>query len=493
LRRRAWRWRLFKHRGSNLLTDQMTGATTGDKCIGWQWPRNELKKSAGACEGAVDFMAGKFQSFPIERIHLFAENPRHGKITDPDQIIKHLLQDEQVFELAKSIAEKTANPLELIGVVRIDDEDDRGEPTYEVWEGNRRVCAMMLLNDPDKAPSKWRKRFEELSNGVELIETVDGRVFDDHEELRFWMRNIHNGLQGGRGRKDWGPDEQHRDNPTKKNAIAFELLERAEAAGLITATQRKGSLTTLQRYVEKPALRAILQADDSDPANVKFGRSTGVFDKLLAQLIKDLLSKEISSRKNEDHAIAYAETLESNAGVQAATDEDETVDDDGVGPSSGGERGDGGDDDVGDDEGGEPRPKPLTKVKSNRQLAKAIRQSGNEKLANLFHSVTSINAKSHPLLIAIGVWALLETCAKFCGANEDVPFIDFFSKGKMGQMGIAKKKAGTIHDAFVRLAKGGNATKHDAVSADFDFRRIINDMEVVSEVVARALCECEND
>lgn len=443
-------------------------------------------------QGEFDNMAGQVQSFPIERIHLFAENPRHGKITDPQEIINHLLQDEQVFELAKSIAERTANPLELIGVVRIDDEDDSGEPTYEVWEGNRRICAMMLLNDPDKAPLKWRKRFEELSNDVELIETVDGRVFDDHEELRFWMRNIHNGLQGGRGRKDWGPDEQHRDNPTRKNAIAFELLERAEAAGLITGTQRKGSLTTLQRYVEKPALRTILQVDDSDPADVKFGRSPEDFDKLLAQLIKDLLCKEISSRKNEDHATTYADSLESNAGVKTPTDDDDADEGD-LNPSGDGGSGDGGDDSVGDDQGGQPRPKPLTKVKSNRQLAKAIKQSGNEKLLDLFHSITSISAKSHPLLIAIGVWALLETCAKFCGANEDLSFIDFFSKGKMGQMGIAKKKAGTIHDAFVRLAKGGNATKHDAVSANFDFRSIINDMETVSEVVARVLNAREND
>ena len=212
-----------------------------------------------------------------------------------------------------------------------------------------------------------------------------------------------------------------------------------------------------------------MRADDNEPTNVKFGRSSGDFDKLLAQLIKDLLSKEISSRKNEDHAIAYAVTLESNAGVKTSVDEGEDAGDDESNPSGVGGSGDGDDDNGGDDKADGPRPKPLTKVKSNRQLARAIKQSGNEKLIDLFHSITSISAKSHPLLIAIGVWAFLESCAKFCGANEDVPFINFFSTGKMGKMGIAKKKANTIHDAFVRLAKGGNATKHDAVSADFDF------------------------
>lgn len=432
-------------------------------------------------------MAGEFQSIPIERIHLFAENPRHGKITDPEKIIKHLLQDEQVFELAKSIAERTANPLELIGVVRLDDKDDSGEPTYEVWEGNRRVCAMMLLNDPDKAPPKWRKRFEELSKDVELIETVDGRVFDDHEELRFWMRNIHNGAQGGRGRKDWGPDEQHRDNPTKKNAIAFSILELAEKAGLITSSQRKGSLTTLQRYVEKPALRQILQADDADPANVKFGRTKAEFDKLLKKLIEDLISGVISSRKNENQVVEYAETLESGAGIESC-DEDEPSDDDGSGTYGAGSPGE----DDSDGEGGEddedtPRPKPPTKIKRSRELAKAIENLGSDKLANLYHSVTAVNAKSHPQLLAVGVWALLETCARVCGATENNAFNHYFSKGMMGEMGIAKRAAGAISDALERLAKGGNTTKHDAISGTFDHRTLINDMERVSSFIAKAL------
>ena len=189
---------------------------------------------------------------PVERIHLYEENPRHGAITDPSEIIKVLLQDEQVYELAKSIAEHKTNPLELLGVVEIT-EEGATEPSYEVWEGNRRVCAVLLLNDPDLAPPKWRKRFQKLSDDVDVIETIEGRSFDDHDELRFWMRNIHNGMQDGRGRKDWGPDEQHRDNPTRKNAIAFELLEMAETLHLITRSDRKGKLTTLQRFAEKPA------------------------------------------------------------------------------------------------------------------------------------------------------------------------------------------------------------------------------------------------
>ena len=297
------------------------------------------------------------------------------------------------------------------------------------------------------------------------------------------MRNIHNGAQGGRGRKDWGPDEQHRDNPTKKNAIAFALLELAESAGLITSSQRKGSLTTLQRYVEKPALRQILQADDNDPANVKFGRPKADFGLLLKRLIDDLIAGVISSRKNESQVTEYAENLESEAGIRAIDKADLGDGDDsehGDGSASGGA-----DEDEHEDD--KPRPKPLTKIKPDRELTKAIKKTGNDKLANLYHSITSVNAKSHPQLIAVGAWSFLETSAKVCGADEKIPFIDFFKKGSMPAWGFKGRAAGAIHDALVRLSKGGNTTKHDAISASFDHRSIINDMATVSALIATVL------
>lgn len=64
-------------------------------------------------------MASKVFSIPVDRIRLYERNPRHGEITDPEEIIEYLLEDEQVYELAKSIAEHSTNPLELLGVVEI--------------------------------------------------------------------------------------------------------------------------------------------------------------------------------------------------------------------------------------------------------------------------------------------------------------------------------------------------------------------------------------
>jgi hypothetical protein len=412
-------------------------------------------------------------------------------MTDRDDIIEYLLQDEQVFELATSIIEHRTNPLELIGVVRIDDKSDKGEPTYEVWEGNRRVCAIMLLNDPEIAPSKWRKRFEQLSTRTALIETIEGRVFDDHNELRFWMRNIHNGAQGGQGRKDWGPDEQHRDNPTKKNAIAFSLLELAEQKGLITKTQRKGTLTTLQRYVGTASARKILEADDKDPADVVFSRAKRDFDRLLKTLIADLISNEISSRKNEQEILAYFSMLETRAGLVANNDKDDTENrDEGDGKEGAGKRAEADDGGEDEDDGPADRPAPApTKIRRHKALAAAINRSKNPKLIDLYASLTKVPAKTNPQLIAVGCWALCETIARVCGAADNTPFTHFFSKDRLTKLGFDGGAGKSTRSAFERLSVGGNETKHDAIAATCDHRTLITDMDRVSDALAKALDE----
>jgi hypothetical protein len=80
------------------------------------------------------------QSVDIDRIFLYEENPRHEPIDSQPEIIEHLCKDEQVYNLARNIADAGPNPLELLGLVQI---AGSGTPetkkTYEVWEGNRRV------------------------------------------------------------------------------------------------------------------------------------------------------------------------------------------------------------------------------------------------------------------------------------------------------------------------------------------------------------------
>jgi hypothetical protein len=55
--------------------------------------------------------ARHFGPIKIERIFLYEENPRHEPIESEPEIIEHLCRDEQVFNLARNIADAGSNPL----------------------------------------------------------------------------------------------------------------------------------------------------------------------------------------------------------------------------------------------------------------------------------------------------------------------------------------------------------------------------------------------
>lgn len=88
----------------------------------------------------------------INQIHLYEDNPRHKPVRDQPAAIAHLCRSEQVLALAQDIARIGLNPLELFALV-----PERDGKSYYVAEGNRRLCALLLLNDPDRAPGDQRE------------------------------------------------------------------------------------------------------------------------------------------------------------------------------------------------------------------------------------------------------------------------------------------------------------------------------------------------
>lgn len=110
-------------------------------------------------------MARYLESIDIDRIFLYEENPRHEPIESEPEIIEHLCKDEAVFNLARNISEAGTNPLAILGIVQIPGSGASDtKKSYKVLEGNRRVCAIKLLNDPDLAPPNLRKDFARLAS-----------------------------------------------------------------------------------------------------------------------------------------------------------------------------------------------------------------------------------------------------------------------------------------------------------------------------------------
>ena len=158
-------------------------------------------------------------------IDLHEENPRHAKLTAQEEIIEYLLSDEQVLDLAKSIAKLGLNPLESCGVVK-----RKGDAGYYAAEGNRRLCALKLLINPSLAPAGKRAAFEKISKTSKHPKTLNVVVFKSYKEARPWLELLH-GSNTGAGRKKWGADQKSRFSGEDRNALALAVLDYAERRG----------------------------------------------------------------------------------------------------------------------------------------------------------------------------------------------------------------------------------------------------------------------
>jgi len=259
----------------------------------------------------------------LNKIYLDPENPRHETLPDQPSIIKHLVSKERVRALAKDIAEAGGtNPIELIALVQ----HPKVNSGYIVVEGNRRICALKLLQDPDKANIENDKRyFAGLAQGMSRpINKVDAMVFDSRDSAQRWFALRHEGEQGGIGTKAWDSDQKARfslrTQSKNPNAQAFLILDYARRFQLLSAHEAsKLNITTLTRYLSNPVMRHALGLVDGNSLEIEVPDTE--FERALTRFLRDALSpvvSGVSSRTSARQRKEYAQKLVSE-GVAATT------------------------------------------------------------------------------------------------------------------------------------------------------------------------------
>ena len=258
---------------------------------------------------------GKLQTILVENLDLDLENPRHEKATTPEAAITHLVEKEKVVELALDIAKKGGiNPMDLLGVFK-----RKGSSKPEIYiaaEGNRRVCALMLLHDPEKLP----KGVYERAKKIRALETaaalnpvpkqVNCIVFNSKNDALPWIALMHIADQDGRARKRWSPDQQSRAmNDQGRNSDAMQILDIAERYGLIEKADRELRLTTVQRYLSNPAMRVALAIERQKDKSLATNILPIEFQKVFEAFLEDIRSDKLSSRANSADVVKYATTL----------------------------------------------------------------------------------------------------------------------------------------------------------------------------------------
>lgn len=259
-------------------------------------------------------MSHEIKEVELSRVYLDNDNPRHDPIDNEPDIINYLLKKENVKPLARHIAEAgSMSPLERLAVVA----HPKVKGAYIAAEGNRRICALKLLSDPDKAHLMADKNyFRNLAKKIGTIpSTLEAVVFSDMEYARPWISLRHEGEQGGVGTKAWNPDQKTRfhtqgGGKSNPNIQALLLKQYAGKKRLLTQEQLGTvSLTTLTRYLSNPVFRDSLGLTDNKTLNISVPEDE--FDRVVKRFLSDTLDEDsgVNSRTNAEARKAYAETL----------------------------------------------------------------------------------------------------------------------------------------------------------------------------------------
>ena len=257
-----------------------------------------------------------YKSVSINRIYLDPANPRHDPINNEREIIAHLLKTEDIRPLAKSISTLgSTSPIELLALAPHPTAKNR----FNTAEGNRRICALKLLADPDKASTeKDRKYFRGLQNGLaKPINSVMSVIFDDMDATRPWVSLRHEGEQGGVGTKSWDTRQSTRFNllgdGRNPNALALHLVDYSTRKRLLSPEElNQLSLTTLTRYLSNPVVRSALGLANNRALSITV--PVDEFDRVLAKFLRDSLGvgAVVTSRTNAPQRKAYGEQLGSS-------------------------------------------------------------------------------------------------------------------------------------------------------------------------------------
>jgi hypothetical protein len=255
----------------------------------------------------------KSRQLPITKIDLDLLNPRHDiSIDTQEKIISHLVDNDKVKILAKDIAENGISPIDLIAVIA------KADGRYTVVEGNRRVCALTLLNKPNRSltASKYFKRLKESS--IKIPKEIECLVFENRADADIWIERKHSGEQEGKGTSAWDAEQKTRFNTrrgkTDINALAQTILDYSVKNGFYPEKDTKGILTTVTRYVSNPYFRSTFGIRSKSTNNkIILDVPIEQFNAAIKQFCEDLASGDkISSRHNSKQIVDYAKEYVNN-------------------------------------------------------------------------------------------------------------------------------------------------------------------------------------
>jgi hypothetical protein len=245
---------------------------------------------SGILEGIE--MGQQIEDISIADLKLDLQNPRlpNSKQGDEETVLKYMLLEAAILELMESIGEFdffTGEPLLVVA-----DENEQGK--YIVIDGNRRLTAVLLLNNPELATEKKvaKKKIADIAKFKPT--TLPCLVFNNRDEILKYLGFIHI-----TGEKSWRLFEKARylyglRNKEQFNTLSF-LQVSSEIAKIIGSSTAyvKMLLISFELY-KKVENNDFYQIDGLDETTFSLNYFT---DSLNENNIRDFINVDINSEK----------------------------------------------------------------------------------------------------------------------------------------------------------------------------------------------------
>jgi hypothetical protein len=196
------------------------------------------------------------------------ENYRFEPVSSQKEAIDKMVDDQgdKLLHLAEDIVKNGLNPNDKIQTIVSSHDTTK----FNVVEGNRRIVALKLVNNPDlidhSKHTSLKRKFKKLHDDFAsvLINAIECTVYDNPSEADRWIKLKHAGQQDGVGTVTWTAQQIDRfeEKIEGKSSIALQtikLLEKSsDVPGDIKSNLKNLKISNLERLISDPQVRAFL-------------------------------------------------------------------------------------------------------------------------------------------------------------------------------------------------------------------------------------------
>jgi hypothetical protein len=262
-----------------------------------------------------------YREIPLSSLKINHANDRHGELENETAAIAWLFNNREAH--MKALAQDIVRKGRLYEAPLVGPNGDH----YIVFDGNRRVTCLKLLDKPARAPTiELQKFFEELkeSSGYKVPEKITCQVEADRDLIDDTLFRRHTGTQGGIGQSKW--DDRMKKNFVDRSGrgtkldIAQEIEKRLAEAEMLPG-RRKIPRSTLNRLLSSETFRNRLGFSVRN-GKFEFTHREGAALKALERVTFDLASQKITLNDVWDNAgkRSYVDQLDSEGVLPTVKD-----------------------------------------------------------------------------------------------------------------------------------------------------------------------------